>query len=57
MNFTFGIRVDGKVIRAGYLSPEIAEIQARGLFGRGSTIEVIDLVTQQCVKRVRPEAP
>jgi len=54
--FGFGIRVDGRVIKAGYLSAEIAEAYARGPFDKGyATVEVIDLVTRRCVKRVIPE--
>ena len=54
--FSFGIRVDGRVIKAGYLSAKIAEAYAKGLFGKGyATVEVIDLVTRRCIKRVIPE--
>ena len=53
----FGIRVDGKVIKAGYLSAEIAEWYAKGLFEKGhASVEVVDLVTGCCVKQVIPEA-
>jgi hypothetical protein len=55
-NFIFGIRADGRVMKAGYLTPELAEMFARGLFGQGyATVEVIDLVTRRCIKQVSPE--
>jgi hypothetical protein len=58
MNFVFGIRTDGRVMKAGYLTPELAEMFARGLFGKGyGTVEVIDLVTRRCIKQVTPEVP
>ena len=53
----FGIRVNGRVIKAGYLSAEIAEWFAKGLFEKGcASVEVIDLITGRCVKQVIPEA-
>jgi hypothetical protein len=56
MNFVFGIRADGRVMKAGYLTVELAEMFARGLFGKGyGTVEVIDLVTRRCIKQVSPE--
>ncbi len=43
-------------MKAGYLTAELAEMYARGLFGKGyATVEVIDLVTRRCVKQVSPE--
>jgi len=58
MNFVFGIRADGRVMKAGYLTAELAEMFARDLFGKGyATVEVIDLVTRRCIKQVTPEAP
>ena len=55
--FGFGIRVDGRVIKAGYLSAKIAEWYAKGLFEKGcASVEVIDLVTGRCVKQVIPQA-
>ena len=57
MNFVFGVRVDGKVMNAGYPTVLIAEMYAKGLFAKGyATVEVIDLATQRCVKHVSPEA-
>ena len=56
ITFGFGIRVDGRVIKAGYLSPGMAESYAKGLFGKGyATVEVIDLATGHCVKQEIPE--
>jgi hypothetical protein len=57
INFKFGIRADGRVMKAGYLTAEHAEMFARGLFGNGcATVEVIDLVTLRSVKQVSSEA-
>ena len=56
MNFVFGVRADGRVMNAGYPTVVIAEMYAKGLLGKGyATVEVIDLVTQRCVKQVIPE--
>ena len=56
MKFVFGIRADGRVMKAGYLTAEHAEMFARDLFGKGyATVEVIDLVTRRCIKQVTPE--
>ena len=53
----FGIRVNGRVIKVGYLSAEIAEWYAKGLFEKGyASVEVIDLVTGHSVKQVIPQA-
>ena len=57
LNFVFGIRADGRVMNAGYPTVVIAEMYAKGLFGKGyATVEVIDLVTHRCIKQVSPEA-
>jgi hypothetical protein len=56
MNFVFGIRADGRVMKVDYLTAEIAEKYAAALFGKGyATVEVIDLVTLYCIKQVNPE--
>ena len=58
MNFVFGVRVDGRVMKTGYPTVVIAEMYAKGLFGKGyATVEVIELATQRCIKRVSPGAP
>jgi hypothetical protein len=57
MNFKFGVRVDGRVMKAGYLTAKHAEMFARGLFGKDyATVEVIDLVTLRSVKQVGSDA-
>ena len=41
-------------MKAGYPTAAIAEMFARGLFGKGyATVEVIDLATLQSIKQVR----
>jgi hypothetical protein len=57
MDFAFGIRADGRVMKAGYPTAAIAEMFARGLFGKGyATVEVIDLATLQSIKQVSSKA-
>lgn len=48
----FGLRVDGKLTQPGWPNIEVAERMAIGLVQQGRTVEIVDRVTMQTVKRL-----